>query len=348
MEMNITQRPKWKFPLVEAFIYQENFLHYFIKHNPGFWKDVKNIYQFHFDIFGRHEQMTPRLSEHNWMLTPAISEKDYLFFSNLIETKLRVFNYDVINQNDFSKEKLKVKTDILLNKITDIIERYNLFFGSYHNTFESLWIFHLLICQIETGANQFGLPMRHLAYELPIEMLKGLYRELPELDQNLLVENQKNYYINIGDFQDKKHWFENFDTYIENFPFKTLPQPAMFDVREFNIYEDIKEYEKLAIKAFTEHIKQYTKRMSDALNEYGFKQNQKDDYSQTEWLAIWNKHGFTYLWEIFPYIEDFQNIDSNNKRQKISAEDRLRKAFNKFETFDLPVRPFGKKRKNSE
>ena len=54
---------------------------------------------------------------------------------------------------------------------------------------------------------------------------------------------------------------------------------------------------------------------------------------------------FENLWEIVPHVDDLGQIDMKNDGQVKSAVDRLRKAFKLFESFDLPVRAWKKKRK---
>ena len=346
MEQKIPQRTRWKFPPVETFNYQFHFLKHFTKYNPEFIREMETeLFPLHLDIFGRHEKTTPTLSEYNLMIAAMIAEKDYLTFSLQIATKLKVFDYDVRNQEDFSKEKLKNKTDILLDKITSSIKRHNLFFGSDDEDIP-LWLTHSVLCQVEAGIPYLITPMRQI-FALPQKMLEDLWRELPELEQTLIMKNQETYYRELGIFDQYKHQFKSLDVFMKTQSFKQLPQPMMFDFREYNIFEDMENYEKMAVKAFKEHIKNYTKRMTKILDE-NFKRNNTDDYSQIEWLVIWNKNKVEYLWEIFPYITDFEKVDLNNTRAKKAAEDRLRKAFNKFEKFDLPVRPFGRKRKKSQ
>lgn len=346
MEQKILQRSRWKIPQVEIFYYQFYFLNYFSKYNPEFIREMEtDLFPLYLDIFGRHEKTTPTLSEYNWMLAVAVAEKDHLLFAVQIQSKLKIV-YEAVNQKSLSEEELKIKTDILLNKITDVLKRHNLFFGSDdENT--PFWLAHSMLCQIEAGIPYLITPIRHIVFELPFKMLEALWRELPEIEQALFMKSHETYYNGLSEYHSRKKHFESLDIFMANYPYKTLPAAPMFAFREYNIYEDIENYEKMAVEAYKQHIKNYTKRMTKTLDE-NFKRNNTDDYSQTEWLVIWNKYKFVYLWEIFPYITDFQKVDLNNNKAKKTAEDRLRKAFNKFEMFDLPVRPFGLKRKNSK
>jgi hypothetical protein len=348
MEQKILQRSRWKIPLVETFNYQFHFLIQFCKHNPEFVRElVDDLFPLHLDIFGKHEKTTPLLSEYNWLLTPGIAGKDYFWFFCAVETKLKVFNYEVTNQETFSSENLRIKTDILLDKIISVIERYNLFFGNA-NEYIDQWLIHWLLCQIEAGTPSLMSPIKQIVFELPFKMLEGLWRELPELEQTLIMKNTETKFKAQGLFRHHKHHFESLDVFMKTFPFKHLPPPMMFDFRHYNIYEDMENYEKMAVKAFKEHIKNYTRRITNAFNENGFKRNNTDDYSRTEWLVIWNKHKVEFLWEILPYIPDFQDVNANNEDESRKAENSLEKAFKKFEKFELPIRPFGRKRKNSK
>lgn len=347
MEQKNPQRSRWKIPQVETFNYQFHFLNHFSQHTPEFINEMKNdLFPLYLDIFGRHEETTPLLSEHNWMLAVAVAEKNHLLFAMKVQSKLN-FVYEASNQQGFPEETLKNKTDILLDKIIDIIKRHNLFFGGDdENT--PLWLAHSVLCQVEAGTPYLIIPLTKIVYELPFQMLEDLWRELPELEQTLIMKNQESYFKEMGDFHFFKHYFESLDIFMKTYPFKTLPQPMMFDFRAYSIYEDVENYEKAAVKAFKEHIKNYTRRMSNALDENGFKRNKTDDYSQTEWLVIWNKHKVEYLWEIIPHIPEFSEVKLSDEIQIKSITDRLRKAFIKFKKFGLPIRPFGKKRKNSK
>lgn len=342
MEQKIPQRTKWKFPPVETFNYQFHFLNHFTKYNPESIREMEtDLFPLHLDIFGRHEKTTPTLSEHNLMLAVAIAQRDYGLFFVQVQGKLKIV-YDVVSQAGFSEENLRIKTDTLLDKINSIIKRHNLFFGSDDEDIP-LWLTHSMLCQVEAGIPYLITPGRQI-FALPPKMLEELWRELPEVEQVLLMRAQETYYRQEGILKLYEHQLKSLDNFMKTFPFKTLPPAPMFGFREYNIFEDMENYEKMAVKAFKEHIKSYTKRMNNTLNEC-FKRNNTDDYSQTEWLVIWNKHKVKYLWEIFPHITDFEKVNLKNTSAKKTAEDRLRKAFNKFEKYDLPVRPFGRKRK---
>jgi len=241
---------------------------------------------------------------------------------------LSVFNKETINYQEFPQKNLKVKTDILLDKFISIIKRHNLFFGNDDEYIES-WLIHSLLCQVEAGIPCLITPMRQIVYELPFEMLEKLWRELPELEQNLIMKNTETKYKELGYFHVLKHQFESLDAFMSQ-PFKTLPPPTMFDFRQYNIYEDMENYEKMAVKAFKEHIKSYTKRIDKSFKENAFKRNKTDDYSQTEWLVLWNK-GIKNKEDIL------KDIGSGGDESTINT------AFRKFKKHGLPVRKQDKK-----
>ncbi len=68
--------------------------------------------------------------------------------------------------------------------------------------------------------------------------------------------------------------------------------------------------------------------MTNALNENGFKRNKLDDYSQTEWLVLWNK-GIKSKKQI---LED-ADIDGTG-----IDDSTINKAFRKLKKYGLPVR----------
>ncbi len=330
MEQKIPKRSRWKIPQVETFYYQFHFLNYFSKHNPEFIREMEtDLFPLYLEIFGKHEETTPLLSEYNWLLIPAIVEKDYLRFAMNVETKLSVFNKETINYQEFPKKNLKVKTDILLDKIISIIKRHNLFFGNDDEYIES-WLIHSLLCQVEAGMPYLITPMRQIVYELPFKMLEKLWRELPEIEQILFMKSHETYYKQLSPYNSRKKHFESLDIFMANYPYKTLPAAPMFAFREYNIYEDVENYEKIAVKAFKEHIKNYVKRIDKSFKENGFKRNKTDDYSQTEWLVLWNK-GIKNKEDIL------KDIGSDGDESTINT------AFRKFKKHGLPVRKKNKK-----
>jgi hypothetical protein len=329
-QQKIPQRSKSKVPQVEAIYYQSHFIVQFCKHNPDFVKElISDLFPLHLDIFGRHEETTPLLSEWNVMLAAAITEKDNLFFAIQVQSKLK-FVYEIaVDEENFFDEKLKVKTDNLFNKIFDIVERKKLLFET-DGDHVLFWLAHWLLCQAEAGSPSLRTPLRQIVDDLPPTMLRELWSELPELEQTLIMKNQETYYRSKGIFDRYKHQFESLEVFMKTQLFKTLPQPAMFDFRAFNIYEDVDHYEKMAVKAFKEHIKNYTERMKNALKENGFKQNKEENYSQTEWLVLWNC-GIKSKEEIL------RDINSDGDESTINA------AFRKLGKYGLPVRKQNKK-----
>jgi hypothetical protein len=335
MEPKDLQRSQWKIPVVEAFLYQIHFCNYFNKHNPDFNQEMaSDLLPLHFVIFGKHEKTTPSSSEYNWMLSKTIIEKAYLEFFLQIEIKLKTFNFNVINQKDFSKEKLRINTDMLLDKIISIIKRHNLFFGNDDKYIEP-WLVHSILCQIEAGIPYITTALRQIFNDLPIDILSKLWQELPELERIYYMKNQEDSYRELGVFDEFKEKFDSVDIFMKTYPFQTLPPPRMFKFRPYNIYENTKNYEKVAVNAFKEHIKNYISRMTNALEQNGFKQNRKENYDQTEWLVLWNS-GIKSKQDILI------DIGSNGD------EGTINRAFRKLKKYGLPVRKRNGKNKSEK
>ena len=127
-----------------------------------------------------------------------------------------------------------------------------------------------------------------------------------------------------------------------------IPPPKPFLYEEpYWIYHSFEKYEKEAIEAYREHLHSYFKIIEESFKKYGYKRPQGNSikYERLKWLVLWNNSVFDYLWEIIQHIPEFYKVDINNLSQKEQTEDKLRKAFKGFERLDLPVRPFGIKRK---
>lgn len=231
MEQKILKRSKWKIPLLENLYYQSNFIVNFCKHNPEFIRELENdLFPLHLNIFGRHEKTTLSLWQYNQMLAVAIAKKDYGLFFVQVRNKLKIV-YEVVGQASFSEENLRIKTDTLLDKINSIIKRHNLFFGSDDEDIP-LWLAHWLLCQAEAGL-PLKTPSAHIVYELPFKMLRELWGELPEIEVEIIMEMEKMYYKQQGNFHHYKYLFKSLDVFMEIVLFKTLPPPRMFNFREY-------------------------------------------------------------------------------------------------------------------
>lgn len=124
--------------------------------------------------------------------------------------------------------------------------------------------------------------------------------------------------------------------------------PVHFEFDGWRISEESKDFEKAAQAAFKNHLRDYIKRTADQAKAHGYKRaTGKNALKNVKWLVYWNKYNFKYLWEIIEHIPEFnEEFDVNNSEDRETAANRLIDAFNKFESFDLPVRPFGKNREN--
>lgn len=116
-------------------------------------------------------------------------------------------------------------------------------------------------------------------------------------------------------------------------------EPVTFEIGGWRIDRDSKDFEKAAKAAFENHLRDYIKRTAKQAKAGGYKlATGKIDLDAVKWLVLWNKYEFEYLAGIIQPIRDYCDVNV--------SVDTVRKAFKKFEKLDLPVRPFGKNRKN--
>jgi hypothetical protein len=346
MEKKILKRSYWKIPAVEEIYYQYYFYGYFIMHNPKFVKEMQDdLIPFYFNIFGRHNEISDEVSWQNWASSNFIAERDYEGFFIQIRMKLEDSDYEVANEKDFTEEKLRKKCNNLLDKILEIIKRYNLSFGATEKEIPR-WIIHTILGQIEATTPAFAFPPPQFTF--PREMIQELWKNMIPAQQIYLMNFRKDLIKENSSFKKNEHFFENLDVFFESPIFLINLPPPIHQFRNYDIFEDMKNYEKMAVEAYRKHIKLYLENIKSVFKKYGFKRNKKDEYTQTEWLVIWNKYSFEFLWEIITNIPEFQNTDSNNDDERNKVVDNLRKAFDKFKRFGLPVRPYGNNRKNKK
>ena len=189
----------------------------------------------------------------------------------------------------------------------------------------------------------------HIGSQYPENMLEELWQKYSEEEWIKALELKIRWQSNSEEPFDSITQ-RVIDRYKENIhPPRFLPPAETFQFFPFYdiLFCSFEDYEKVAVNAYRKHIKAYLDEIKCALQKHGFKRMKTEDYKQIHRLVIWNQHEFKYLWEIIPYIPEFEKVDTNNERQVKSVVDVLRKSFQKFEELNLPVRPYGNKRKNN-
>jgi len=343
MEDVIKARPRshWKIPAFESYAYKSHYCGFFSANNPEFSNRIqKDLFPIFQDIFGEH-RTNPALAEFEVpILAYPILEKDCESFCQSIQ---------VLKQNSkLSFEELEKKGIRFINNFHKILEEFKLFDENYgYETNE--WLCYALFFTVYSGSIYLR-PMPTSPYPLfSQEMLVELWEMFP-LDFRNLVKNRA--YLRhkkTGSAKFNKvldSHFQSWET-LKDTPFFPMHLPnffLMFD--SYDVFEDLQDYEKRATKFFNDALQAYLKIIQHTLKKHGYRPNKSDNYSQIEWLVIWNKYQVEYLWEIIPYIPEFSKVDPSNKIEAVNTSDKLRQAFKKCGNFGLPVRPFGKKRKN--
>lgn len=121
-----------------------------------------------------------------------------------------------------------------------------------------------------------------------------------------------------------------------------LNNPFTYE-EEFKLWMSIENYEEAAISQYRQHLHEYFRIIRKVLKNRGHKETRGDshDYENLQRLVYWNKSAYEFIWEVIQDIPEFSKVRLDNKRQVDSTVDKLRKSFNKYQEFDLPVRPFG-------
>ncbi len=333
-----------KIPAQEELVYKRAFCFYFIKNNPDFVEEVKSsLIPLYLEIFGKYIELTGFLLEMNWTLSTAVIQTDYELFAIQIKSLLEV----ELEKQPQTTDDFKNKCDQLLNKILEVALCHNLFFETSEISIKQ-WLIHTLLGQIESGKADWMIPEYPPAPKVPLGALKEIWQAFPVLQQiylmklhQELITNSYSSKENISNLTEIGHHFESIDNYFNSPYFNLNIPPPIFQSRGFNFDDDFEEYQKEVVKSYQRHLKLYFKNIKFILKKHGFKEFKRDYYEQVEWLVIWNKKQYAFLWEVIPDIPEFQDVDVNNDLKRDKAVNKISKAFKKFRTFELPIRPYG-------
>lgn len=320
---------------------------HFIKLNPNYPQDLENtLFQPFLEIYGTHPEYHPQIN--------YFYEAAHLVKGN----KYGAFYTSAMLDSIIKDQKL------LLEKCSDFGVKFRDFLKKYHLYNEDFsevsnnGLAEIVLTAVYLGNPKICNAGGFLPSNYPNDLLQELWETRPQSEWIEQLEKK------IGDYSTaevelNEYQLRVLNDYKDNIhPPKFLPPAQNFQfLPPFDISIDAETYEEEAVKAYRTHIRSYLNKIVIALKKHGFKQYKTDDYDQINRLVIWNSLNCDYLWEsiqpIAEYEEDFfidkktkEKLDLNNPAHRKKAEDKLRKAFEDFEKLNLPVRPFGTKRKN--
>lgn len=308
-------QPHWKLNQYEFLNYFSSYISFFNDLEVKFCVQMKNeIVPLYLEIFGS-EQNYNSAQLTNISETTCLLKQESDKFYNLI--------YDVSVIKD--KEILQRKCKEFTVKFLQILKQYKLYDERYYESI-NLWLAHSVYSAARLNYAQLIIPPALIPATFSEELLDELWKDL---SPQQWIEAELLRFEEIDANQSE------IDYYVQN-PFRpnVLPPAKSFQFVTYDIFLDMRQYEKMAMEAYRKHIKAYLQEIQNALKKHGWKRNKSEDYDRVHWLVLWNKFNFQYLWEIIQPIEEYCGVYVN--------VETVRKAFNKFKKLGLPVKPFGK------
>lgn len=116
--------------------------------------------------------------------------------------------------------------------------------------------------------------------------------------------------------------------------------PFIFQINGWSIDRDSDDFEQSARSKFNAQLQEYIRATAKEFQADGYKRSRSRDLKRVKWLVIWNLSDVEDLWEVIQHIPEFENVNLEHTKQRKSTVDKLRKAFEEFEKYDLPVRPW--------
>jgi hypothetical protein len=337
MEKVPRSRSHWKIERFERSEFKAKFCFYFNEIFPDFGKEIKNeLFPLYLKIFGKplekeYARAISTISPQSYFLL----KRDYESLSFEVEFRSK--------QSETSNALIKTNCRNFIDKSHEILNKYRLISDKYDFA-ANRWLIHSFYCSVATGKSVLIKETDTIYVDFSKELMADLWKDLPKNQKDKVLEETAQYFKKetlLPERYEESYgqFLENWETYFDSFlsP-KFLPPPISFDFESYDLWEDLKQYEERAVEAYREHLKKYLQTIQEALKKHDFKRNKKEDYEQVKWLILWNKYDFEELADMVPVISDYCKINV--------SYDAVRKAFNKLKKYNLPIRPYGKKRKN--
>ncbi|HQU85613.1 MAG TPA: hypothetical protein PKY59_20935 [Pyrinomonadaceae bacterium] len=317
--------------------YTEYFRH-FITLNPSYIEDLKNIlFPLFLEIYECHQNFE------------EVTLGKHCFYQavNLVNKDIFAFHIYARHSADIRKDEHHFENCCkFVKEFLSFLKKYHLYNEGFSDVANHALasIVYYAVFKGEPYALNYA---QTVTPSYPKALLEEMWGKRQKADWVKFIEKKilSNYPANA---EIDEHDQNIIDRYKQNIEIpRILPPAESFQFYPpYDLFLSFKEYEENAVEAYRKHILSYLEEVKTKLKKHGIKRFKRDDYSQIKRLVIWNQHNFEKLWEILPYIPEFENIDPNNEIQVKTAVDVLRKSFKKYESFNLPVRPYGKKRKN--
>jgi len=337
--MNNQVKLEWSnFEIQVARYYSEYFEH-FITLNPSYIDDLKNIlFPLFLEIYECHQKFED-VTFGNHCFHQAV---------NLVDKNVYAFHLHLRYSPDIRKNEYHFENCCkFANEFLSFLKKYHLYNENFTEVANHS-LASIVYYAVFTGEPYVLNYPQTVSVIYPNALLEEIWGKQQKEDWIRHIEKKfQSQYPANAEIDERDQNFIN--RYKQNIQIpRILPPAENFQFYPpYDLFLSFKEYEQTAVEAYRKHILSYLEEIKTKLKKHGIKRYKRDDYSQIKRLVIWNQYDFEKLWEILPYIPEFEHIDlKNDEIQVKSAVDVLRKTFKKYESFNLPVRPYGKKRKN--
>lgn len=336
---------QWKRFEVEVARYYLKYFWHFIDQNPNYPKDLEDtLFPPYLELFGTHQKtdfITSRACFHT--AAAILKENYYSLYTDVLFVKRNDLNWsmydeEIINEREQIIQKGRDFAGVFIN----FLKKYSLFNKDYSDIANNA-LAHWVLFAVYSGKPEILNTPDLMPSQYPAELLNKLWEKRPQsewseaLEKKITFQGETDYHI------------ERFlNAYKENIhpPFFLPPADKFQFFPPYDFAFLMEDYEQAAIEAYRKHIKSYLEEIRQAFEEHGLQQEKKSDYDLVSRLVVWNGLNCKYLWEAIPYIPEFKNIKMTDTKAVDSISATIRKSFKTFESFNLPVRPYGHNRKN--
>lgn len=308
-------QPHWKLNQHEFLNYFSSYISFFNTLEIKFCEPLQDeLIPLYLVIFGSHR-------EPNFDL--LIDLPDVL---DLLKQDYGTFYHSIRRKSIIKNEQvLRGKCQKFATRFFQILNQFRLFDERYTDVANN-WLARSLYTAICMGHPQLVMPPSMIFASFSEDLLNELWKDSSP-EEWIKAEMIRFREIGADEADIERYKQKPFRPFV-------LPSAKSFQFVTYDIFLDMQQYEKMAMKAYREHIKAYLRDIQNNLKKYGWKRKKLEDYDRVHWLVLWNKFDFQYLWEIIQPIEQYCNVSVNIET--------VRKAFNKFKKLGLPVKPFGK------
>ncbi|NNE98006.1 MAG: hypothetical protein HKN25_03190 [Pyrinomonadaceae bacterium] len=328
---------KWSRFEVEVSTYYINYFYHFVKLNPHYQIDLEEtLFPPFLEIRESHFEAIVGI-DYFYEAATLVRGDDHAFYVNFI--------FDSVIED---REVLKRKCFEFASKFRTFLRKYHLFNEGYSDVSNNA-LANVVLTAVFIGKSNILNSGGLLSTSYPNDLLTELWKTRSQTEW-LEAHEKKFNDLGVPDMlakykskrrlpflpPSKKYRLPRFLPSAEKFQF--FPP--------YDISMDMEDYKKAAVDAYRKHLDSYFDEIRDSLKRHGFTRYKQRDHALINRLVIWNSLECKYIWEAISSIPEFENVDVNDQRQRKSTEGKIIKSFREFESLNLPIRPYGNKRKN--